>query len=173
MTVDALLVFGARALADTWQTKAWATTKLLARLCALPPNAWVFSGGCEGSPDAWARELIVEQDAQIGVEEFRLDGRRWRKAPGEDVIRPVEPEETWMQYAPAGAEEDRGSRQWPLRRNDALARAMRAAKSRGVRVEFLGLLAPWSKTGGSRYMLRQLAEINGSYAECPGWMACG
>jgi len=111
-----ILIIGSRALDDTERAREWAFKTILQWVMDMPPGADALSGGCAESPDEWARKIVLGERPDMTFTEFRLDGHKWINGEKTDA--------TWIDLAPPGAERDRGTTRWPLRRNDALAQAM-------------------------------------------------
>lgn len=162
-TSDVLLVYGSRALADTAEAREFACGYIYSELAMLADGTTVLSGGCEDSPDAWTRNQVLHgelQDRRLVMVEFRLDGLVW--VGGEPT------DESWLSYAPAGSEAQRGTPKWPLRRDDAMATALLRAMRRRRRVRSFAVRAPWSVTHGTDYMTDHLHEdIPWSVVSCP------
>jgi hypothetical protein len=172
MTRVALLVTGARALdprypktPGTEASRRWAVRLLERRIMALPARAVVFTGGCEYGPDAWAKRCVFDNCRNtVDVVEYRLNGIRYVND------RTTSPEEEpWPHRLPLGPGERKGSKGWPLVRNEAMVAAL-AGLPDDWTCRVLALIAPWAATGGTMHTakLAAAAGLDVEVCDCPG-----
>jgi len=129
-----ILVTGSRALDDTPEAKAWAVGVLHQELYGCTE---LWDGVCQNSPDAWAWEIVSSRDHLPRRMRYWADGRLYIEGvpTGMIVLR-------W-----------KGDSVFhPLHRNDKMVSDFAELHPEGV---VLALRAPWSKTHGTEYTIRE------------------
>lgn len=138
----ALLITGSRALARTAATRAWTERQLRRAIEPLAASSLVLSGRCPDGPDAWAVPIaracglhVVGYDALDGIRyvDCEASGEWWRK---------------WLPDWPRLSEHAQ-----LLERDRALVCALVESRAKDYRTQALGLVAPWSETDGTAFML--------------------
>jgi DNA polymerase III epsilon subunit-like protein len=139
-----LLISGSRTCTRGHEPEAWAREQLAAAVVGMAPSDIVLAGGAEG-PDTWGAQIARSRG--LLVEEFRLDGYRWRNG-----VRGA----GWLDLVPKVDL----ARVHPLRRNAAMVAAAGVAVARGWTAACLGLIDPQSPTQGTGFTCTRAASAS-------------
>lgn len=133
-----LVVTGARALSDTPAAEAWARDKLRAALDWWEP-ALLVHGGCAGSPDEWASDLVGPTCSGCGMLVYYAGGGR-----EEHRVDGAYLSGSWLLAGDIAS---------PLLRNRRMMQGARLRQDTGDEVLVVGLTAPWARTHGTEHAL--------------------
>jgi hypothetical protein len=144
-----LLTCASRALADTPAAVAWAKDRYREAVHALGPRATLLTG--DAVSDAWALAIACGYRDDTATWEFRKTG---------EMVARDGTVMYWTDRRPPNANAGREPwKRWLLERDAAIVKAAREwGDAEGVDPQCLALVAPWSRTNGTRYTARLAGE---------------